>query len=264
MDFITVDKYWSIADQIFQKDEPPRLHGSSPEPYDDAYVLFCNTNLLDRCFRWIKKYDQKVVLITQHSTVSVDDAVYERMPDSVIYWFAKNGNCHGERLSPIPIGLPEPHTRYRDIDGLLCESMKDRAKHNLLYSNFSVDPKKGRRVDIYNFFLCKQWATSKHKGLTQKDYFRALHSHYFAVSPRGKGIDCHRTWECLYLGVIPIVERTVALERLSEGLPILLVDSYEEITEEYLMSILDKYKNMDWDWQKIEFSYWESRIRGKL
>ena len=38
-----------------------------------------------------------------------------------------------------------------------------------------------------------------------------LSSYKFALSPEGNGIDCHRTWECLYLGVIPIVKKSVAL-----------------------------------------------------
>ena len=27
----------------------------------------------------------------------------------------------------------------------------------------------------------------------------------FAICPEGNGVDCHRIWECIYLGVVPII-----------------------------------------------------------
>jgi hypothetical protein len=57
----------------------------------------------------------------------------------------------------------------------------------------------------------------------------------FVLCPPGLGPDSYRLWEVLYLGAIPIIERTQGgWDDLLVDLPVLLVDSYEEITPEFL------------------------------
>jgi hypothetical protein len=34
----------------------------------------------------------------------------------------------------------------------------------------------------------------------------------FCICPEGNGFDCHRLWECLYLDVIPICEKSVFID----------------------------------------------------
>ena len=64
---------------------------------------------------------------------------------------------------------------------------------------------------------------------------KELASYKFAISPEGNGIDCHRTWECLYLGVIPIVKNSNPMSYFKE-LPILFVDDYSCINNDFLNS----------------------------
>jgi hypothetical protein len=40
--------------------------------------------------------------------------------------------------------------------------------------------------------------------VNNEDYIRALQTHKFCISPPGRGIDAHRTWESLMVGTIPI------------------------------------------------------------
>jgi hypothetical protein len=55
----------------------------------------------------------------------------------------------------------------------------------------------------------------------------------FVVSPHGNGLDCHRTWESLILGNIVIVKRS-SLDPLYDGLPVVIVDDWHEITGDNL------------------------------
>jgi hypothetical protein len=57
----------------------------------------------------------------------------------------------------------------------------------------------------------------------------------FVVSPPGVGLDCHRTWEALILGAIPIVWHEDAMEPLYSQLPIVRVHSWSELTEANLL-----------------------------
>jgi hypothetical protein len=48
-------------------------------------------------------------------------------------------------------------------------------------------------------------------------------------------------WECLYLGVVPIVKRTPVLEHWFRELPILWVDSYDVVTPAFLLGVNVSY-----------------------
>ncbi len=85
----------------------------------------------------------------------------------------------------------------------------------------------------------------------------------FAVSPHGFGLDCHRTWEGLTLGNIVIV-KTSSLDRMYEGLPVVIVNDWSEITEENLDLWLEKYGDAFTHpsyREKITHTYWMNKIR---
>eukprot|EP00581_Thalassiosira_minuscula_P011257 CAMPEP_0183725922 /NCGR_PEP_ID=MMETSP0737-20130205/21903_1 /TAXON_ID=385413 /ORGANISM="Thalassiosira miniscula, Strain CCMP1093" /LENGTH=356 /DNA_ID=CAMNT_0025957093 /DNA_START=32 /DNA_END=1099 /DNA_ORIENTATION=- len=58
----------------------------------------------------------------------------------------------------------------------------------------------------------------------------------FMLSPRGVGLDCYRTWEALYLGMIPVV-KTSTLDSMYQGLPVLIVDEWSDLTPELLHGV---------------------------
>jgi hypothetical protein len=63
-------------------------------------------------------------------------------------------------------------------------------------------------------------------------YLDVLASLRFSTAPRGNGHDTGRFWECLMLGVIPIVERDIFYERLRETypkLPFIMLDKWDDL-----------------------------------
>jgi hypothetical protein len=81
----------------------------------------------------------------------------------------------------------------------------------------------------------------------------------FVISPPGNGIDCHRTWEALYMGCIPIVIKNDIYDNWSD-LPILQVESYSQLTNETLENFLKK----DFNSEMIEMEYWTKKIKQSL
>lgn len=61
------------------------------------------------------------------------------------------------------------------------------------------------------------------------DYLAELLQSRFAWSPPGRGIDAHRTWECLLAGTLPIVLRS-SISAAYAGLPVIEVDSFEALS----------------------------------
>ena len=55
----------------------------------------------------------------------------------------------------------------------------------------------------------------------------------FALSPRGNGLDCHRTWELFMAGVI-VITRTSALDEmyLANNLPVVILNDWNELNDD--------------------------------
>lgn len=79
------------------------------------------------------------------------------------------------------------------------------------------------------------------KQVSGAQYFNELPSYKFVISPEGNGIDCHRHYEALMAGCIPIMERNPLIEEKYKGCPILYTTDYSEINGPYLE---EKYKEM--------------------
>jgi len=81
----------------------------------------------------------------------------------------------------------------------------------------------------------------KNIKLSGAQYFNDLPSYKFVISPEGNGIDCHRHYEALMAGCIPIIEDNPLIREKYKGCPILFTKDYSEINEFYLEQ---KYKDM--------------------
>ena len=61
-----------------------------------------------------------------------------------------------------------------------------------------------------------------------ESYLRELSKSFFNISPNGNGVDCHKTWESLYLRTIPIVTKSINID-FYKNLPILIIDDWSEL-----------------------------------
>ena len=95
-------------------------------------------------------------------------------------------------------------------------------------------------------------------------YYSELKRHHFALSPRGNGMDCFRTWEALALGVIPIIKRSGPFDRLYEGMPVLLVDRWEHVTLPLLLRTLKEWRHRRFEGlnRLTVDSYFRSSLKG--
>jgi len=81
----------------------------------------------------------------------------------------------------------------------------------------------------------------------------------FVLSPFGIGMDCHRTWEALCLGAIPII-KAPNFQKLFEDLPVLIVNEWSEITRELLDKTIKEFKTRQFKYEKLTLKYWINLI----
>ena len=72
-------------------------------------------------------------------------------------------------------------------------------------------------------------------------YLIQLQHYKFVLSPPGNGPDAHRTWEALMMGCVPVVLKG-PLDELYEGLPVLMLDSWDELTPTVLEQAYVKFR----------------------
>lgn len=122
----------------------------------------------------------------------------------LIKWYGQNmiPNYHIDKMVGIPIGLE--NSQWKGSDYNVCKKYKNNIKEKLLYFNFSLNTNKERGC-IENVLL--QNGFIKNEKTDWETYIKEIFTYKFALSPEGNGIDCHRTWECIYVGCIPILKK---------------------------------------------------------
>jgi hypothetical protein len=78
------------------------------------------------------------------------------------------------------------------------------------------------------------------------------------ICPEGNAVDCHRNWEVVYMRRVPVMKKNVYLKYLLRDYPVLFVDDYTEVTEEYLLSnehLFDQMQEIDLDDLNIQTFY---------
>jgi hypothetical protein len=91
------------------------------------------------------------------------------------------------------------------------------------------------REGINELFQNRNWATVDITPLDYNSFLTKIKKHKFMICPMGNAVDCHRNWEVLYLGRVPIMRRSEYLEYLFKDFPVLFVNNYSDVTEELLL-----------------------------
>ena len=225
--YISGDGFRKIADHLY--DETERFR---PEEVQPDEVVFVNTDLLDSYFELIHpliKFPYK--LITHNSDKNITERELKYLDAKIIKWFAQNVTVNHPKLIPLPIGLENLHYYVNGVPNLFDKFKRgpSNKKPRVLFG-FSVSTNRAERQEALNN-LEKNPLADKIEGFPlPPQYLSLLNSYQFVASPPGNGLDCHRTWEAMYLGVIPIVKRSVATEYfLNLGLPLLPVENWSDL-----------------------------------
>jgi len=150
-----------------------------------------------------------------------------------VNWF---GNIPG--ILPIPIGL-ENRSLMRngipsDYSKIIKSGLKKFEDRNIrLLIAFNISTNTAERSEALRFASSIPGAFVVPPGTHPRDYQVLLSDSQFVVSPPGNGEDCHRTWESMYLGAIPIVKRKF-WPFTNYVLPALVIEDWSDLENEIL------------------------------
>lgn len=135
--------------------------------------------------------------------------------------------------SPIPIGLENwsllRNGVPRDFLELIDQGLLPTSKRSIrILSSFSIETNSTERSRAIEFSRSNGDVFQMPAFTSPKKYREMLANSAFVLSPPGNGADCHRTWEAIYLGAIPIVlKKYWPFGHLD--LPVLAVEDWSEI-----------------------------------
>lgn len=254
-DWIDCNRFAGVAGS------PPR----SEEVQNSGWLRYCRTDhvVTEANLRRLAQ-GRPCVLISHASDAPVTLDMVRRLPANVLKWFACHVECEDPRVECLPVRF----IYSADVLGwLVAQAQAGRpATRGLLYMNHTRSHPNyhGCRDGIWEQFEGKPWVTAQER-LPFAEFFAQMAAHDYVLSPPGCGPDCHRHWEAMALGVIPVVLRSLCCKPL-EGMPALVVDSWAEVTEARLQAALpDLHARFDSEaMRKLTLTYWRDRILAVL
>jgi hypothetical protein len=219
MDFITGNKFKEICHYTY--DEKGFIIHS--EPVDDEVLrVFVKIDYVHNFFT--KPPLKPFILFTHNGDAPVDDSylTYLNNPN-LLKWYGQNVMTVHSKLQSIPIGIANNQWDHGNEFDFIEIINENNIKDNLFYINFEITNfSRNDCLDkLYKFGLQKQ------ERKPFKQYLRELSKSYFVISPEGNGIDCHKTWEALYLKSIPIVAKSINAE-FYKDYPIIIINDWSE------------------------------------
>lgn len=285
--------YESILEPAGHRLPPNLLDDLIPNP--ETFQKIENGAVVWVKFSWVKSFFKQVlplirskfVLVTGDSDGAAPlpimaEALQILEYPNVLHWFTQN--CDGPgfmgRMSPIPIGIDfhtlsekslwgepiaSPEIQEKMFLSLRREFRPARERIRKVYVDFAWQPASAyapwKRYEIRKKLLTKECVVFQRQFLPRRQVWKKYGEHAFVLSPHGACPDCHRTWEALACGNVVLVPSS-PLDSLYEGLPVVPVKDWNEVTPQKLDAWLSRYSGCEIGEERLKSKYWVDKMKA--
>lgn len=270
---------WAISDFVMHdgRDAPPEFRFNPPtvsrflariNTVQDGAVVCLKGNLRDPFFAIaFPRLRARIVLLTVEGDWSAPGPHLRHLDDErIIRWFGQNCDLTAPhpKFIPMPIGVAASHWPHGNQAALLHAGRMMppiSQRPPVAQASFHHTLSHPERATVLRTLIGKAGISFTPHRLTPEQLWFAHAHHAFVVSPRGAGLDCHRTWEALALGTIPIVQRS-SIDPVYDRFPVALVQNWHELTPKAMARWRDELApafTADMT-QRLTAAHWTSRI----
>ena len=246
-------------------------------------IYVCTDALINFATHFLPRIELPFVLVSGDGDTAVSVELLNHpeiaaLLDSklLVSWFAQNLSATHPKLQHLPIGL-DYHTMWERPGAWGISAMSAIAQENTLfntlasapsfgdrymnaYCNWRPVPGWGDREDCYakidrSICLFESGSVSRASTWQRQTEFM------YVISPEGIGMDCHRTWEAILLGCVPIVKRN-AVTSLYAKLPMIVVDGWNEVNQELMHDFSRRLASQNFDFSILFREHWLRKISG--
>ena len=263
--------------------------------YDYPPLLLSSIPIIYVCSSSVTYFKETVLSVLKKPFILVGGDCDETIPNDIfeneaefqnfvgnpflVHWFSQNLVRKHPKMTNLPIGLDYHTMASSKIWGPVTSPYEQEAliktlKHTALpfwerkrtcYANFHflMTTKHGYdRKDAFKM-INKALVFYEPTHIPRIDTWKAQKEYAFVICPHGGGYDCHRLWEALILGCVPIVKKS-NIDELYQDLPVLIVDQWEDITEDLLKTTIESFQERKetFKYEKLTLRYWMTKIRS--
>ena len=195
----------------------------------------------------------------------------------LIRWHSQNLAMTHPKVEAMPLGLdyhtialrgrPEwgPAASPRAQEELLQtirRMARPLAEREVLgYSNWQFRPQNGDRAKVIET-IPRAACFFEAGELPRSESWVRNSGYFFTISPRGVGMDCHRTWEAILLGSVPVID-DLPINGLFETLPVVVVKDWARVTPEFLAAERERILGETFDFAPVFLETWRRRLFGE-
>lgn len=217
------------------------------------------------------------LLLTDTSDGSIDRSNSDVLLKSstLFHWWASDNRVLDDsKISSVPLGIDdnlEPPGVKGDVQSVVFHAnislylstlqqieAQPRTRWLMLQMSTTHEERRSiRKIFGHSWGDSDIKTTPERSKMKTDDYLHRLGQHRFILSPRGNGLDAHRTWEALLVGTIPIV-RSSSLNVLYDELPVLVVKKWSDVTPNRLRQFYGQYlaNRSTYNYHKLFADYW--------
>ncbi len=236
--YISGDTFRAFSDYIYDETKHDDL---TLVKYGD--IVFVKADMLSNFFSSpFNSIKNPFVLITHNSDYSAPNRYETHLSNSkILMWYASNPSKQNHlKLSPIPIGLANRRWPEGNLDKIIYAFQNYRKswsqRTSLLYVNFNIHTNKNQREKAFQQASVIENVQIIQQRISFETYLQQIGNAKFVLSPPGNGLDCHRTWEALLMGAIPIM-LTSTLDPLFSKTRSIIIDDWSKLTQNFLLSL---------------------------
>ena len=256
--FISGDTFRKLANYTYESNNVT----FNPEDIHEKDIIFVSSHLLKEFFKTChNNIRNKYILISHNADTNITSEYLKYIDNKIIKWYAQNLLCEHDKIELIPIGLENMSYYTNGIISKYKKNSNNKPILNKILVAFNISTNKEKRESCFNALKSYVNSTTYNTIIRPTDYFDRLKKHKFVASPEGNGIDCHRTWEAMYIGVIPIVLRNIFTNKLND-LPIWIIDSWDDLYNYNEIDLAKKYDELiiKRKKKKMYFNYYKNKI----
>jgi hypothetical protein len=265
--YLSGDTFRSLCSRFYEADTTEAF---DPSAVAEGELIFCDTWLLRPFLKGpARKIGVPFSLLSHNGDPNIDSSYPPLLPAKLRRLFTNNALVQDPRIVPLPIGLENKRLHYNGVVADFQRLRRAKAamvrKRPRILSAFTVGTNPEVRQAATDS-LGRNPLNDMVGRMNSRAYRRLASAYLFIASPPGNGVDCHRTWEALYLRSVPIVLRSTLTDHFyGLGLPLLVVDSYgdERLGDSAALESIYRELSPRFESPALWFDYWKETIGDK-
>lgn len=261
--FITSDGFRDLANHVYDD----FCKDFIPEKVKYKEIVFVGDENIEKFLVEIHpKIKANYILITNNGDNVINQKVFDLAKDKILKWYGINVLISDPRVIPIPLGIENKHYYVCGIPAIFNMVIKKNfTKKNRIFYGFSVFNNKEERQPAMDVLKINPLSETFKRWMNFYQYLNLLATYKFVASPPGSSVEGHRTWDALYIGIIPIVKSSITTDYFEKiGVPLWVVKDWHELDSLTEKNLAEKFENIKKN-SKIEtiyMDYWIDKIKN--